>query len=54
VGRLEEFRRRALTDLRVAVIETFPGCPEQALQSPWRRARDELVGTVDDPHSFPW
>ncbi|HEV2956846.1 MAG TPA: homoserine O-succinyltransferase [Xanthobacteraceae bacterium] len=41
--RLAEFRLRALSDRCEALIETFPGCPEQSLQARWRPAAERLM-----------
>jgi homoserine O-succinyltransferase len=41
--RLAEFRRRALSDRREALIETFPGCSEQSLRAPWRPGAERLM-----------
>jgi homoserine O-succinyltransferase len=41
--RLAEFRLRALSDRREALIETFPGCSEQSLQAPWRPGAERLM-----------
>jgi homoserine O-succinyltransferase/O-acetyltransferase len=41
--RLAEFRLRALSDRREALIEAFPSCSEQSLQAPWRPAAERLM-----------
>jgi homoserine O-succinyltransferase len=41
--RLEEFRLRALSNRREALIETFPTCSEESLQARWRPAADRLM-----------
>jgi len=42
-ARLAAFRQRALAERHEALIESFPGCPEEALQSPWRTAAARLM-----------
>jgi homoserine O-succinyltransferase len=41
--RLAEFRVRALSDRREALIETFPGCSEGSLRAPWRPGAERLM-----------